>query len=159
MVELAALPLLKIVICGGFSVWSLVAAYNNVVGFAGSVAAISATMSMSPLREQPPIETQFDGRRVRSLAVPKFSVVCVLLLQAAAGALLALAAIGFVGISPIELAPQQIGQWGFSLLMIAWFAMLVGGLWFGYWIRQDALQMTHLALLIATMIAAALVNG
>lgn len=26
--------------------------------------------------------------------------------------------------------------------------MLLGGLWFGYWIRQEGLQLTHLALVV-----------
>ncbi|MNJ81791.1 hypothetical protein D3C77_807820 [compost metagenome] len=28
------------------------------------------------------------------------------------------------------------------------FAMLLGGIWFGYWIRQEGLQLTHLLLMV-----------
>ncbi|MCS8237450.1 DUF2165 domain-containing protein [Pseudomonas aeruginosa] len=28
------------------------------------------------------------------------------------------------------------------------FGMLLGGLWFGYWIRQEGLQLTHLLLVV-----------
>jgi len=31
--------------------------------------------------------------------------------------------------------------------------MHLAGLWFGYWIRQDTLQLTHVALLLWTGIA------
>jgi len=27
-------------------------------------------------------------------------------------------------------------------------AMLLGGIWFGYWIRQEGLQLTHLLLMV-----------
>lgn len=33
--------------------------------------------------------------------------------------------------------------------------MMIGGLWFGYWIRQEGLRLTYLTLLAVTMIAAA----
>ena len=38
------------------------------------------------------------------------------------------------------------------------FAMLLGGLWFGYWIRQEGLQLTHLVLSIWAVLAFFLFN-
>ena len=36
----------------------------------------------------------------------------------------------------------------FSLAVIFLCGMLLGGLWFGYWIRQEGLQLTHLLLVV-----------
>jgi predicted small integral membrane protein len=159
MTDLADLPILRIVTCSGFAVWSLVAAFNNIVGFRGSAAAILGTMSMAPLREQDPIQTAFDDRAVRTSALPVLAVLLILLLQAGAAGLLATAAMGFICADLIPATPVMFAKWGFSLLAMAWFAMLIGGLWFGYWIRQEILQLTHLALLIATLLAALTVSS
>lgn len=35
-----------------------------------------------------------------------------------------------------------------SMALASLFAMLLGGLWFAYWIRQEGLQLTHLMLVI-----------
>lgn len=159
MADLADLPILKIVTCSGFAVWSLVAASNNIVGFKSSVTAIFCTMSMAPLREREPIQTAFDDRAVRTSALPVLAVLFILLLQAGAAGLLATAALGFSSPDLVPATPVLFAQWGFSLLATAWFAMLIGGIWFAYWIRQDVLQLTHLALLIATLLAAVTVSS
>jgi uncharacterized membrane protein len=36
---------------------------------------------------------------------------------------------------------------------------MIAGLWFGYWIRQDILQLTHIALLVVTLAAALVINA
>lgn len=36
---------------------------------------------------------------------------------------------------------------GFTLISSLWLSMMIAGLWFGYWIRQEGLQLTHIALL------------
>ena len=33
------------------------------------------------------------------------------------------------------------------------FVLLLGGLWYGYWIRQEGLQMTHIAIVIWSIAA------
>ncbi|MNR42746.1 hypothetical protein D3C85_1612890 [compost metagenome] len=38
------------------------------------------------------------------------------------------------------------------------FAMLLGGLWFGYWIRQEGLQLTHLVLVLWALLAFVVFN-
>lgn len=44
---------------------------------------------------------------------------------------------------------------GFSLLAALWLAIMIGGLWFSYWIRQEGLQLTHIVLLAVTVLVAA----
>lgn len=159
MPDLFGLTLLKTALCLGFALWSLLAALNNLTGFRAAASAIMKTVSMAPLRDEPVIATPFDRRAVSGRRMAPLAVVVILVLQAAAACLFGAAAVAFMGlISPTAVLPAEFANTGFALLTVAWFAMLIAGLWFGYWIRQDILQLTHIALLVATLAAALVVN-
>jgi len=49
----------------------------------------------------------------------------------------------------------NLGLAGFAAFL---FAMHLGGLWFGYWIRQESLQLTHLVLMLWVLAAFFLFN-
>ncbi|QPF76103.1 DUF2165 domain-containing protein [Roseateles sp. DAIF2] len=141
----------------GLAVWLSISAINNIRAFAGSAAAVGATMSMAPLRQPPAIDTPLLSRAIASPALHRLALLGVLALQlAAAGAGWAgcwqLLVVGDLGAARPWL---NLALSGFTAFL---FAMHLGGLWFGYWIRQEGLQLTHVALLIWAVVAFFLFN-
>lgn len=148
----------KAIIVLGFALWTMIAVLNNVVGFRGAAAAIGCTMGMTPLNDPPAIVSPLSRRTMTSPSLAKASLVLILIVQIAAliflgsgGALLLAAAFG-AGTPEWGMAAALAG---FAFLTCLWFMMMIGGLWFGYWIRQEGLQLTHISLLAVTMLAAA----
>jgi predicted small integral membrane protein len=150
--------LFKAVITGGFAIWTAIAALNNITGFRSAAEAIARTMTMAPLLDFPAIPSPFPRR---ALSRPGWSIaalMAIIVLQ-----IIAATALGYSGIMLLEgnagSKAVAFALMGFTVLAALWMSMMIVGLWFGYWIRQEGLQLTHLALLTATMIAGAIVHG
>lgn len=141
----------------GLSLWLTIAALNNWQAFRGSIAAVGGTMSMAALKQPPAIETPLSARAKDSIVLHRMALLLVLALQILA-ALTCLTGT-YQLIIARDLATAQswlnLGLSGFAAFL---FAMHLGGLWFGYWIRQESLQLTHLALLIWILLAFLLFN-
>jgi len=141
----------------GLSVWLSLAVINNAQAFRSSVGAVGATMAMEPLRQSPAIEIPLLIRAVRNPRLHQLALLLVLALQIVA----ALAAWNgsyqlILGDGLLAARPWlNVALSAFSAFV---FAMLLGGLWFGYWIRQEGLQLTHLALSIWAVLAFVLFN-
>lgn len=141
----------------GISLWLCIAALNNVRAFSGSVNAVGATLSMVPLKLSPAIETPLLSRAVDSPLIHRLALLLVLGLQAFA------AVTALIGSYALLIAGNlAMAQPWLNLALSAFagflFAMHLGGLWFGYWIRQEGLQLTHIALLIWVFLAFFLFN-
>ncbi|MFS2127785.1 DUF2165 family protein [Pseudomonas sp. Pseusp97] len=131
----------------GFGLWLSIALINNLQAFSSSVAAVGATMAMAPLRQPPAIDFPLRVRALASPALHRLALIVVVLLQALAvlaawsGCYELLLGDGLATARPwLNLA--------LSAALGFLFAMLLGGMWFGYWIRQEGLQLTHLALVL-----------
>lgn len=141
----------------GLAVWLSLSVVNNIQGFAGSVAAVGATMNMAPLKLAPIVDTPLLARALRLPALHRAALLLVLALQIVA------ACAFWAGAWPLLLSDDlaaarpwlNLGLSAFSLLL---FAMHLGGLWFGYWIRQEGLQQAHISLLLWTVAAFLLFN-
>lgn len=141
----------------GLAAWLSIAVVNNLHAFAGSAGAIGATMSMAPLRQAPAIATPLLARAAASLRLARCALAVVLALQIGA------AAACWVGAHALaidrDLAGARVAlnlaMSGFAAFL---FAMHLGGLWFGYWIRQESLQLTHIGLLVWSVAAFLLFN-
>lgn len=150
------------VIIWGFAAWTGVAALNNVVGFKSAAAAISRTMAMTPLNDPPAIVSPLAGRALTAPGWSRAALTVIILVQIAAAAALAIGGamlLGMAGASTATAGGSTIALVGFTLLTGLWLAMMIGGLWFGYWIRQEGLQLTHIALLATTILAAQVTCG
>lgn len=141
----------------GLSVWLTLAVVNNGQAFRSSVGAVGVTMAMAPLHQNPTIDTPLLRRAVRSPRLHRLALLVVLALQVVA------AVVAWAGSYQLILGEglSAARPWlnlalsGFSSFV---FAMLLGGLWFGYWIRQEGLQLTHLVLSVWALLAFALFN-
>ncbi|MFD4838193.1 DUF2165 family protein [Achromobacter sp. NPDC058515] len=141
----------------GIALWLTLAALNNLRDFAGSAAAVGATMAMQPLAQEPRIPTPLFSRALRSASLHRGALAALLLLQALG------AALGWIGCHALliqgDLAAAR--PWlngALAFMSAALLAMHLSGLWFGYWIRQETLQLTHIALLLWTGVAFLLFN-
>jgi len=141
----------------GFSLWLSIALINNLQAFSSSVAAVGATMAMAPLRQPPAIDFPLLARALTSPALHRLAMTVVVLLQALAvlaawaGCYELLLGAGLDAARPwLNLA--------LSAALAFLFAMLLGGLWFGYWIRQEGLQLTHLVLVIWVLLNFLILN-
>ena len=141
----------------GLTVWLTLSVLNNCRDFGGSAAAVGATMSMAPLQQPPAIGTPLLSRAIGSPALHRAALGAVLALQIVA------AAAGWAGcwqllvMGDLALARPWLNL-ALSALSAFLLAMHLAGLWFGYWIRQEGLQLTHIALLVWALAAFFLFN-
>jgi hypothetical protein len=49
-------------------------------------------------------------------------------------------------------AATRLGRYAFSVFTATWFVFLIGDAWFVAWLRMDALQRTHLLLLLIGLV-------
>lgn len=141
----------------GLSIWLTLAAMNNARAFSGSVAAVGATMAMLPLREPPAVPTPLLSRAVGAPLLHRAALTGVLTLQIGAAIACWWGSYALVMTGDLTAARPwlNLALTGFATFLLA---MHLGGLWFGYWIKQEGLQQTHLTLLIWVVIAFFLFN-
>ena len=141
----------------GLAVWLSLTVVNNIQGFAGSAAAVGATMNMAPLKLAPIVDTPLLARALRSPALHRAALLLVLALQIVAACAFWAGAWPLLFSADLAAARPWLNL-GLSAFSAFLFAMHLGGLWFGYWIRQEGLQQAHISLLLWTVAAFFLFN-
>lgn len=141
----------------GLAIWLSIAVINNLQAFQASVGSVGGTMSMAPFRQEPRIDIPLLTRAINAASLHRLAMLVLVALQIIAmlscwiGAYQLLAGDGLAAARP----------W-FNLALCSFaafiFAMHLGGLWFGYWIRQGELQLTHISLLLWVLAAFFLFN-
>lgn len=141
----------------GLAVWLSLSVINNGRAFAGSAAAVGATMSMAPLKQPPAIDTPLLSRAIGSQVLHRMALLVVLALQTVAAAACWAGCWQLLVVGDLAAARPWLNL-GLSAFTAFLLAMHLGGLWFGYWIRQEGLQLTHIALLVWAVAAFFLFN-
>lgn len=141
----------------GLAVWLSISVINNCRGFRGSVGAVGATMSMAPLKQPPAIDTPLVSRAIGSQTLHRAALLVVLALQIVAAAACWAGCWQLLVFGDLDAARPWLNL-GLSAFTAFLLAMHLGGLWFGYWIRQEGLQLTHIALLVWAVAAFFLFN-
>ncbi len=141
----------------GLSLWLSIAVLNNWQAFRSSVGAVGATMAMEPLRQSPAVDIPLLVRAVRSPRLHQLALLLVLALQLAAALAAWAGSYHLILGDGLVLARPWLNL-ALSAFSAFVFAMLLGGLWFGYWIRQEGLQLTHLVLSVWALLAFFLFN-
>ncbi|BEP96926.1 DUF2165 domain-containing protein (plasmid) [Acidovorax sp. A79] len=131
----------------GLAIWLSISVINNCHALGGSTAAIGATMSMAPLKQQPAIDTPLLSRAIDSPAVHRLALLWVLALQTVAAAACWAGCWQLLAVGDLVTARPWLNL-ALSTFAAFLLSMHLGGLWFGYWIRQQSLQLTHIALLV-----------
>ncbi|MCY1163443.1 MAG: DUF2165 family protein [Pseudomonadota bacterium] len=153
----ASVQLFMVVHAAGLALWSSVAALNNVHDFRGAAAAVGRTLSMASLNDAPQIPTPLRRRAIHSAGLHRLALLGVLALQLVAAVCLWTGCAALVLHGTREAALPWLNP-GLSALSAAVLAMTLGGMAVGYWIRQEALQLTHLVLLLWFLAAFAVFN-
>jgi len=150
-----SLTVFKFVLLAGLAAWFSLVAFNNLVAFRNGVFAIGQLMRMAALDQAPAIQTPLQRRRVESAGWHRAVLALVLIAEVASAALLWAAAIGYAGASA---EPAVLATLALAAFMATGFLMLLGGSWFGYYIRQDNVQLAHLVLIGLACAAMVVVN-
>jgi predicted small integral membrane protein len=157
----ASLLIFKLTLLTGLAAWLTIVIVNNVTAFHGGVAAIGGLMSMQLFQEAPAIASPLLSRRVTSGAWHRLVYSFVLLVEVGVAILLWLAIAGIAGtlIDPSgSAAAITRANLALTAFVAMGFVMAIGGAWFGYYIRQEGMQITHLALIVLAVVALIAVN-
>lgn len=141
----------------GIGCWLLLAAVNNLVDGGTNIALLTRMMSMKDLRDD---KILGQGLLTRAITDP---VQAPLMLKGIAVAQIIIAsALIFSSLMLVLMAfniqifqPSQILLMTSSavlLFMCFWFFFLIGGLWFGYWIKMGNVQAVHFMMLVFSML-------
>lgn len=155
------LVLAKFVAVGGLATWMTLIVFNNIKGFVGGVAAIGALMRMQLFDEPPVVKSVLLSRRVKSVSWHRIVLAFVLTLELASALLLWCAAISLAAIllagatGAFAIATANVAL---SVFLATCFVMAIGGAWFAYYVKQEAAQITHFALIGVALGALILVN-
>lgn len=158
----SAMLLFKTMLVCGLALWSAITVVNNIRDFGGAAAAIARTLAMMPLKEEPAIPTPLLRRELHSNGWSVLALAGILTMQALATVLLGFGGGELIRACLSAAVPAR-GIWfstaGLGVMVLVWLSMMSGGLWFAYWIRQGELQLTQIALLVMTIVAALAVNA
>lgn len=161
MTQLTSLLLIKAILLCGLGLWLAIIVLNNIIAFRNGVFSIGLLMGMRLFDQEPPIHTPLLSRRVANALWHRAVFSFVLVVEAATMLLLLAAALMFFGgladISQVATAISwaNVALTAFISLSLI---MLLGGAWFAYYIRQEAMQITHFVLVGLGVAATLLVN-
>lgn len=148
----------KAVLLVGLAAWMTVAVVNNASDPGTNHVFVGAMLEMRLLQDDP----DGLGRNLLWRAVPAGLASpllwLIVLVQAGIAAYLwkaGLACAASVLRKDAELpdAARQTALRALTGFMALWLAFMVGGFWFGYWIKQGVIQQVHMTLLIISVLS------
>lgn len=160
MLPETTLLLSQFILLGGLAAWMATVATNNCLAFANGVFTVGMLMNMKPFEEAPAIASPLLSRRVASAAWHRAVYSVIVVLEVLTAALLLLSA-GNAALEIIEYTPSPgaaLPTIGLTALLGLVFLMMSGGAWFGYYIRQELIQLTHIGLAVLAVVALIFVN-
>jgi predicted small integral membrane protein len=139
------------------ALWLLIPAYNNIVDRGTNRTLLHAMLTQKPLREPPELGLGLRGRIIDSPAFVAALLWVIVVVEFVIIAMLALASwnIAVTGLNPATLSAANYALMAYGAL---WTFFMLGGLWFGYWIRTWHLQQVHLTLMVFTVLGLILLN-
>lgn len=153
-----AVIIAKSVLMLGVSGWMTVAVLNNATDPATNRFHLGMMFEMALLAEEP----NGLGQNLRWRALPNAITPVVLWIvvavQAAITAYLWKAAWGCAtaalrGRSALPDDTRQTAVRALTCFMALWLCFMIGGFWFGYWIKQGGIQQVHMTLLIVSVLS------
>jgi hypothetical protein len=145
-VALPALVWAKATLVWGLFVWMALNVVNHFADLGGMRHGVAAFMRMESLDQPPPIPTPLKSRRIDSAALHTLAIAVVIVLQAISALLFAWSGWWFAR-GDVRFA-TSVALWAFTWFAAIWLLFIAADTWFVAWLRQDALQRTHLLLLL-----------
>jgi predicted small integral membrane protein len=158
----ASLALFKLILIAGLTSWMTLAAFNNLVAFRGGAFAVGTIMAMQLFKQPPVIDTPLQSRAIEKESWHRGSFAIIVVLEIAVAVLLWCATILFArsvfGDADPAAALAYVNRALCALLALLMFFM-VGGTWFAYYIKQETLEISHVAMIAVIVVAAILFNA
>ena len=153
--------IISVVFCA-YGMWFTLAVFNNIADFQTNRLLIAKMMSMEEIKSDPYMGNNLQWRALDDM---RWSlVVFILVISYQAFIMLQFFTVGFDLFrdlfSGASISPELIVSVSMTFLMttVLWFFFLIGGLWFGYWIKMPQLQIAHILLVILTLFCLTIVN-
>ncbi|AOM42488.1 DUF2165 family protein [Xenorhabdus hominickii] len=153
MDSIAGIDLFKALHAFGIAGWATIGVINNVQSFTVTTGTVGRMMSMAFLKQEPPVNTPLLRRATTSRAMHGAALAFIVVLQAITA--IAMWIGGYLLLMTASSYPEAL-PWlnvGITCFAMCAFVLLLGGLWYGYWIRQEGLQLTHIAIVIWSIAA------
>jgi len=145
--------LAKAIVFGGLGSWLLLAALNNLMDANTNITLLRRMMRMDAIREDGILGQGLLVRAIRNdacipLLLRTVALTQLLIATALMLAALAMAAVG-LQLGEVDSAwLTDVATLSVSAFLTLWFFFLVGGLWFGYWIKMGSVQIVHFIMLM-----------
>lgn len=150
----------RTVILGGLALWMSIAVFNNLTDAETNLYNLEIMTSMTLLKQDALLGNGLEWRALDrgwgGVFLP--GVIIWQILTAAALAWAAqVSARGIFGKCD-DAKLSLSGNLALSMFLAMWLTFLCGGLWFGYWMKQGAIQGVHLTLVLLSLAALHIIN-
>lgn len=147
----------RALLLAGLATWLMLAAFNNIIDAGTNRVLLGHMLSMDLLKADPSLGVGLAGR-AWSLAWVDVLLDAVIAVQLLIAAALWIAALSFAGAARHADAARLARARGraivaLSAFLLLWLWFACGGLWFGYWIKQGAVQSVHMTLILIALSA------
>lgn len=163
-----ALKLDGLLVAKGFFVlslgsWLLLAAFNNIVDQTTNVTLLNRMLRMEGLLKDHELGLGLRPRLMKSSLLANGLIKCISSVQFLVAFFLIGTGLVFLSLAMgSAVMPEHLATTMATLALLCfasiWAFFLIGGLWFGYWIKMGNIQMTHFTLLILSLLSVILVN-
>lgn len=153
----------RLVVVMGLAMWLTIAVFNNVTDSGTNRQLLGHTLSMGLLEQE---EVLGAGLRWRAMPAELASVLLYLVIAAQ---LLVCASLWRASVTYMRVLlknddtsmseARNRALLALSLFVLLWMWFICGGLWFGYWLKQGAVQMVHLSLIVIGLCALTFVQN
>lgn len=145
----------RLVLLLGLATWLSIAAFNNLTDPQTNRLLLGQTLSMNLVKTEPVLGSGLTWRAWSAEWSPSllYGVAVLQILISAllwrAAASYAVAAIRDNALAMVRARTHATVALTFFLMLWLWF--VCGGLWFGYWLKQGAIQSVHMTLILVTL--------
>ncbi|MDD7911075.1 MULTISPECIES: DUF2165 family protein [Pseudovibrio] len=150
----------RAVLLTGLAAWMTVAVLNNITDTGTNLIHLDNMLSMRLLIEDPIFGNGLEWRAWNGVPAQAvlWIVICWQVLTAAALWWAAVNMIGAFMKGGRDEACLRAVNLALSMFLGLWLVFLCGGLWFGYWMKQGAIQGVHLTLVIVSLMSLTYLN-
>jgi len=141
----------------GTGSWMLMAACNNLLDAKTNVILLTRMMSMEEIRLDGKMGQGLLYRSIQSslFVFPMLRTIAAMQLVIGLSLLVSSVLIMNIPFYFIEISESIVAivvNLSILSLTLHWFVFLIGGLWFGYWIKMGQVQMVHFTMLILSIL-------
>ncbi len=142
----------------GLGLWLLLAATNNFMDKNTNTILLNRMYSMIDIKNDSDLGVKLLSRSISSLRFVKIVLNCGVIIEYLISLALIVSSILVASLAfGIEILPKttviMIASLSLTAYMMFWFAFLISGLWFAYWIKLGEVQLVHFTLLILSIIS------